>query len=183
MKPGDRIRKEREEMGLSPESLGEKLGMTGPAVRKWEKNQGEPSDQSYKKLSNLFKKSISYLKTGSDFRAIFGEEECEIEKTDGPDEEDTPTEKMLLQMLVSQQVMMREQRQDVSALVKVVEAQRQDMADLTKSLTAHLDRIGGGKELAEKRLEKRILELEAEIARLKREARDTQLLEAPAKPG
>lgn len=57
----ERIKKLREQNNLSQEGLGKILGLTGPAIARWEKGTAEPNSKILIKLADLFNVSTDYL--------------------------------------------------------------------------------------------------------------------------
>lgn len=63
---GEKLKKLRNENELTQEQLAEKIFVTRTAVSKWETNDGYPSIDSLKAISNLFNVSIDELISDAD---------------------------------------------------------------------------------------------------------------------
>ncbi|MDI9521321.1 MAG: XRE family transcriptional regulator [Bacillota bacterium] len=61
MKMGEKIRRKREEAGISQEQLGEKLGVSFQAVSNWERNSSLPDTAKLSMLAKALNTSVSYL--------------------------------------------------------------------------------------------------------------------------
>jgi transcriptional regulator with XRE-family HTH domain len=61
MMRGERLRKRREDLGLSQAELGERLGIEGRAIYRYEKNQVDPSADTLAKLSQELRVTADYL--------------------------------------------------------------------------------------------------------------------------
>lgn len=60
--PGKKIKKLREDFGLSQEELVRKLEKTSKqTISNWENDRSEPTIHDYRKLAELFKTTVSYL--------------------------------------------------------------------------------------------------------------------------
>lgn len=58
---GERISQKRKELGLSQESLGEKLGISRQAIYKWESDSALPEIDKLVALSRLYGVSVGWL--------------------------------------------------------------------------------------------------------------------------
>lgn len=58
---GDLIKREREAAGLTQEQLGEKIGVTGVTIMRYEKNQREPRLEQLDKIAEALGVSLSRL--------------------------------------------------------------------------------------------------------------------------
>ncbi len=58
---GERIKFERNKIGISQAALGERLQITQQAVGKWEKNLAEPDSETLLKLADIFNISVGEL--------------------------------------------------------------------------------------------------------------------------
>lgn len=63
---GDKLKKLRSDNGLTQEQLADKIFVTRTAISKWETNNGYPSIDSLKVISNLFNISIDELISDDD---------------------------------------------------------------------------------------------------------------------
>ena len=61
MTTGQRISEKRKELGLSQESLGEKLGVSRQSIYKWESDTSLPDVDKLIALSRLFGVSVGWL--------------------------------------------------------------------------------------------------------------------------
>lgn len=61
---GDRIRERRTVLRYSQRSLGEKLGVSGPAVSQWENDQTFPEEHLWSKLAEVLECDIRYILHG-----------------------------------------------------------------------------------------------------------------------
>ncbi len=62
------IKKLREELGISQQTLGEAVGVSQQSINKYENHPIEPDIDTLKKLSNYFRTSIDYLVENADIR-------------------------------------------------------------------------------------------------------------------
>lgn len=72
VKFGEKLRKYRKSMGLTQDELGERIGVSGQAVSKWESGECLPDCYNLKALSDLYGISLDILldtATGSDIKA------------------------------------------------------------------------------------------------------------------
>lgn len=58
---GEKIRENRVRLGMSQQSLGEKIGLTSVAVSKWERGQSQPDIPTLGKLADIFGLTIDEL--------------------------------------------------------------------------------------------------------------------------
>ena len=58
---GNRIRLLREDLGLTQEELGKKLGFIKQTVSSWENNISEPNGETISKIASLFNVSVDYI--------------------------------------------------------------------------------------------------------------------------
>ena len=58
---GERIKELRLEQNLSTTKLGEKIGVRGPTISRWENNKIEPTAPNICELAKFFKVSADYL--------------------------------------------------------------------------------------------------------------------------
>lgn len=58
---GNRIKAAREAAELTQEQLGNKIGLTGVSIMRYEKNQREPNQKILKLLANALNVSVDYL--------------------------------------------------------------------------------------------------------------------------
>ena len=58
---GDRIKKAREAVGLTQEQLGEKIGVTGVTIMRYEKNQREPRQKQLQSIASALGVSVGDL--------------------------------------------------------------------------------------------------------------------------
>ncbi len=58
---GERLRELRNEEHLSTVKLGEKIGVSGPTITRWENDQIDATIGNLKKLAEYFKVSSDYL--------------------------------------------------------------------------------------------------------------------------
>lgn len=58
---GERLKKLREEKGLTQKQVADKLGLESAAISKYEKDLREPNIESLLKLSDLFEISLDEL--------------------------------------------------------------------------------------------------------------------------
>ena len=65
---GQKLKKLRSDNGLTQEQLAEKIFVTRTAISKWETDNGYPSIDSLKQLSNLFNISIDELISDDDIK-------------------------------------------------------------------------------------------------------------------
>lgn len=65
---GEKLKKLRSENGLTQAQLADKIFVTRTAVSKWETNEGYPSIDSLKEISNLFDISIDELISDADIK-------------------------------------------------------------------------------------------------------------------
>ena len=63
---GEKLKKLRNDNGLTQDELAEKIYVTRTAISKWETDKGYPSIDSLKQLSNLFHISIDELISNTD---------------------------------------------------------------------------------------------------------------------
>lgn len=63
---GDRIRERRTFLRYSQRSLGEKIGVSGPAVSQWENDQTFPEEVLWAKLAEVLECDIKYILHGDD---------------------------------------------------------------------------------------------------------------------
>lgn len=56
-----RLRFLRKKHRLTQKQLGEKIGVSGPTVTRWEQGKFEPDTEKLKELANLFDVSMDYL--------------------------------------------------------------------------------------------------------------------------
>ena len=63
---GEKLKKLRNEKGLTQDELAERIFVTRTAISKWENDKGYPNIDSLKQLSNLFEVSIDELISDSD---------------------------------------------------------------------------------------------------------------------
>ena len=61
---GDRIKLARETANLTQEQLGEKLGVTGVTIMRYEKNQREPRQDQFKRLAAALNVDVNWLMNG-----------------------------------------------------------------------------------------------------------------------
>jgi transcriptional regulator with XRE-family HTH domain len=61
-----RLRYLRQKNKLTQKELGNRLGVSGPTVTRWEKGQFEPDMETTKKIADLFDVSIDYVLGVSD---------------------------------------------------------------------------------------------------------------------
>ena len=61
---GDRIRERRTALRYSQRSLGEKIGVSGPAVSQWENEQTFPEEHLWPKLAEVLECDIRYILHG-----------------------------------------------------------------------------------------------------------------------
>lgn len=61
---GDRIRERRTALRYSQRSLGEKIGVSGPAVSQWENDQTFPEEHLWPKLAEVLECDIRYILHG-----------------------------------------------------------------------------------------------------------------------
>lgn len=153
-------------LGISQEEFGSMIGVTGSAVVQWEKGKATPYPKTLKKISEVSGKSLDWLK---------GKEDGPVEVANGAsplqisESEDPITQQFLLKMLSRQQENMDRLTGLMVAQQDTIEAQRQDTARLTEALVRALDRVGEDRELRDKRLEKRIAELESKLAKVEKQ--------------
>ena len=79
---GQRIRKIRTKCGLSQTALGEKLGLTGAAISKYENGESDAGALTLEKIAKIGNRSLDWL--------ITGDEPKNITSPQGLDEESGP---------------------------------------------------------------------------------------------
>lgn len=67
---GNRIKKEREELGLTREDLAKKIGVSYSAIAMYEQGNREPNNELTLKMCEIFDCSMDYLMGKSDFRKM-----------------------------------------------------------------------------------------------------------------
>ncbi len=63
------IKKLREELGISQQTLGDAVGVSQQSINKYENHSVEPDIDTLKKLADYFKTSIDYLVENTDIRS------------------------------------------------------------------------------------------------------------------
>lgn len=61
---GSRIKAARESANLTQEGLGQKLGVTGVTIMRYEKNQREPRQDQFKRLAAALNVDVNWLMNG-----------------------------------------------------------------------------------------------------------------------
>lgn len=61
MSVGDTIRKLRKQQGLTQRELGDRCGMADSAIRRYESNRGNPTQETLQRIASALGVSISYL--------------------------------------------------------------------------------------------------------------------------
>lgn len=68
MSLGERLKKMREEKGLTQEELGKIINVSKPSISRYEAGTNEPNNETLKKLANFFDVSLDYLMGYSDIK-------------------------------------------------------------------------------------------------------------------
>lgn len=58
---GDRLKKRREELGLSQQELGDRIGMAYQAISRYETNRADPSAETLARIATSLEVSTDYL--------------------------------------------------------------------------------------------------------------------------
>lgn len=83
---GDLIKREREAAGLTQEQLGEKIGVTGVTIMRYEKNQREPRLEQLRKIAVALDVTVSDFVDG-DYWETLPDSEKQAAFSDNPQKE------------------------------------------------------------------------------------------------
>lgn len=61
-----RLRYIRKRHNLTQKEMGEKIGVSGPTITRWEQGQFEPSTETIKQIAEMFDVSVEFLVGSSD---------------------------------------------------------------------------------------------------------------------
>ncbi len=80
---GERIKEKRETAGLTQEELGERLGVTGVAIMRYEKNQRQPRLEQLRRIAIALNTSVSELVEPGYWGTLTPEDEKDFFGPDG----------------------------------------------------------------------------------------------------